>query len=230
MLIYRLFHPLSPRMYIGKTSDINKRLASHLCDARKNPKSRRKLLCWINALFGRGQTPQIEIIATVPDKGWQAHEKKWIAFYRGKYGESNLMNITPGGDAGGCFGPCSQSRRENISKALKEKYAEEPSHWNGKKHKASTKVKMSQWQQGRELSEEHNKNQANAHRKIMNEQEIIDLFYSGETMTNLAVRYETSRTAIRRILYCLNRFSPLYGNQEIAAKSKEIAIQNRRKP
>ena len=229
MFIYRLFHPMSARMYIGKTKNsLSRRLACHISAAKKNPQSRRKILCWINALLKRGLSPQIEIIKTVPDKGWQSHEKKWIAFYRDKYGDSNLMNTTPGGDAGGCFGPCNPSRREHISQALKQKYSEETYHWTGKKHKASTRKKMSKWQVGRKLNNEHNKNQANGHRKLTNEQEIIDRFHGGETMTFLAEQFHTSRTAIRRIVYCLNRFSPFFGNQNIIIKSKEVAMQNKK--
>jgi group I intron endonuclease len=94
--IYKLFHPLSDKIYIGQTCDIQNRIRHHLNDKKISKKQ-----SWIKSLkIKYGQNPLIEIIQyNITDKNWSdTYEKSWIEYYRNNYGKEKILNMTDGGD------------------------------------------------------------------------------------------------------------------------------------
>ena len=57
MYIYKLSHPSSDKIYIGKTSDIKLRLNRHIKENGVSPKN-----SWIKNLVDNGLRPEISII------------------------------------------------------------------------------------------------------------------------------------------------------------------------
>lgn len=95
-LIYKLFHPLSNKVYIGKTNNIKRRFKKHLSD-----KDITKKTCWIKSLKNKyNDKPSIEIIQNnIIDDDWaNSYEISWIAYYRNNYGFDNILNGSDGGE------------------------------------------------------------------------------------------------------------------------------------
>ncbi|MGY0408922.1 MAG: hypothetical protein ACWIPJ_11345 [Polaribacter sp.] len=82
---------------MGKTTDIKRRLSSHISEAKLN-KGKRHVLNWINSLLKENLKPLIEIIEICDDLNWKEKEIYWIKFYRRK--EKNLCNNCDGGLGG----------------------------------------------------------------------------------------------------------------------------------
>lgn len=94
--IYKLLHPLSNKIYIGKTYDIKKRFSHHLSEKRIN-----KRTSWIKSLKKKyNDIPFIEIIQdNIVGEDWaNSYEKCWIEYYRKNYGRELILNMTDGGD------------------------------------------------------------------------------------------------------------------------------------
>jgi len=96
--IYKLLHPLTKEVrYVGKTTNTNRRLSSHISEAKLN-KSKRYVLNWINSLLKQDLKPLLEIIEVCDKNIWQKREQYWIKYYRDL--NSNLCNICDGGLGG----------------------------------------------------------------------------------------------------------------------------------
>ena len=62
--------------------------------------------------------PEARVIEVTTAEEWEARERHWIAFHRAQ--GANLVNGTDGGGVNTLKGrPCSEARREAISRALK---------------------------------------------------------------------------------------------------------------
>ena len=83
--------------YIGKTTNINRRLSAHINDA-KNNKTSRYVCNWIKSLLKRDLKPIIELIETCNENNWEAREKYWINYYKEII--PNLCNRCEGGTGG----------------------------------------------------------------------------------------------------------------------------------
>lgn len=83
--------------YIGKTNNVEKRLQSHISEAKRYNKSRH-VLNWIKSLINNGELPTIEIIETVSQDKWEEREKYWISHFRETI--PNLCNNCDGGLGG----------------------------------------------------------------------------------------------------------------------------------
>lgn len=82
--------------YIGKAKDPQRRLYTHLLDARK-PRTNSKKVAWLRALLASGLKP--ECIALMPVGGefrWQTAERFFIV--SGRYFGFQLLNATDGGE------------------------------------------------------------------------------------------------------------------------------------
>jgi hypothetical protein len=120
--IYGLYDPDTNELrYIGKANNAEKRLKSHLSDARRNNK--RPVCLWIQELTALGKLPVIRVIETVQLSEWKIAERRLIAHYRTT---SNLLNLAPGGD---------------MPSMTKEQRAE-----NGRKMNAKFKASDPKWQ------------------------------------------------------------------------------------
>lgn len=59
--IYTLSSPSGEIKYVGKTTDIKRRLSSHVSEAKKNP-GKRYVLNWIVSLLKNNEKPVITIL------------------------------------------------------------------------------------------------------------------------------------------------------------------------
>lgn len=90
-IIYCLIDPITKQVrYIGKTNNINKRLANHI--QRKQNKTYKS--CWIYSLKKKGFKPIIEILDIVGED-WEFWEAWYICLYK-SWG-FKLTNLTSGG-------------------------------------------------------------------------------------------------------------------------------------
>ena len=85
--------------YIGKTTNINKRLYRHIFDA-KTKKILNKRDAWIKSLLMKGEKPIIEVLSETNHDDWAFEEQYWISQFI-SWG-FNLKNMTKGGE--GTFG------------------------------------------------------------------------------------------------------------------------------
>lgn len=89
--IYALHHPLTGELrYIGKANDADKRLKSHLRDAKRLS---RPVAAWVRSLVNDGLLPEMWVIRETDD--WEAAEVEEIASAR-KRG-ARLLNLADGG-------------------------------------------------------------------------------------------------------------------------------------
>ncbi len=95
VIIYILIDPETNEVrYVGKTTNLKKRLNRHLNESKKSTSSHKK--AWIKGLLKKGLEPQIQIIDEVKGDEWRFWEKYWIE--QMKSWEFNLTNETDGGD------------------------------------------------------------------------------------------------------------------------------------
>lgn len=83
--------------YVGKTTNIRRRLYSHIAEAKLN-KSKRYVLNWIRQLLSNNQKPILEVIEECNENNWQEREIYWINYY--KETTPNLCNLCDGGTGG----------------------------------------------------------------------------------------------------------------------------------
>jgi len=95
--IYCLKDPNGLIRYIGKTTNIKRRLYGHIYEAKKS-KGKRYVLNWIINLINSGLLPIIEVIEICNESNWQEKEIYWIDFYRKII--PNLCNNSDGGLGG----------------------------------------------------------------------------------------------------------------------------------
>lgn len=92
--IYALKDPESGEIrYIGKANDSEKRLRSHLRDAKRRMTP---VYCWIQKLAKDGKTPKLEVLLFCQKDAWPEYERILIAEYR--VGGARLLNVADGGD------------------------------------------------------------------------------------------------------------------------------------
>ena len=80
--------------YVGKTTNLKKRLNRHLNESKGSTSSHKK--AWIKSLLKKGVEPKIEIIDEVLSGEWKFWEKYWIE--QMKAWGFRLTNETAGGD------------------------------------------------------------------------------------------------------------------------------------
>lgn len=83
--------------YVGKTTNIKRRLYSHIAEAKLN-KSKRYVLNWIRQLLSNNQKPILEVIEECNENNWQEREIYWINYYKELI--PNLCNLCDGGTGG----------------------------------------------------------------------------------------------------------------------------------
>jgi len=95
VIIYVLIDPRTNLIrYVGKTTNVKKRLNKHLNESKHSTKSHKK--AWINGLLKLDLLPLIEVIDEVPMDDWQFWEMYWIS--QMKTWGFNLTNHTDGGE------------------------------------------------------------------------------------------------------------------------------------
>ena len=95
--IYILKDPENNIRYVGKTTNIKRRLYSHIAEAKLN-KSKRYVLNWIRQLASNNQKPILEVIEECNENNWQEREIYWISHYKKII--PNLCNLCDGGTGG----------------------------------------------------------------------------------------------------------------------------------
>jgi hypothetical protein len=128
--IYKLFFEEKPdTLYIGKTYDLNKRLAQHLSySSLSRPGLKNN---WLNVGMDNGWTPKIEAIESdISSSSVNAREIYWILYYR-SLPNITLKNSTDGGDGGLGRVPDWESRKRMAAAQT------------GRRHTQETLVKMS---------------------------------------------------------------------------------------
>jgi len=83
--------------YVGKTTNIKRRLYSHIAETKLN-KSKRYVLNWIRQLLLNNQKPILEVIEECNENNWQEREIYWINYYKQLI--PNLCNLCDGGTGG----------------------------------------------------------------------------------------------------------------------------------
>jgi hypothetical protein len=124
--IYGLWDPRNYQLrYIGKTKNLDKRLKTHIEEAKLS-NSRNHRLNWIRQLLNEELEPFIEVLEECTNDTWEKAERDWIVECR-RFG-LKLTNGTDGGEGG-------------IGEIVKGK----PSHRKGKKlsPEHSEKIKKS---------------------------------------------------------------------------------------
>lgn len=92
--IYGLLHPETGELrYIGKADNPEKRLATHMRDARRR---KTPVYCWIRSI---GQRPDMVVLES-DCENWADSERRWIA--RAKAAGVRLLNLAEGGDQPYC--------------------------------------------------------------------------------------------------------------------------------
>ena len=82
--------------YVGKTVDIKRRMANHLCPNQLSKKTHKAR--WLNSLILDGKKPKIEILEVVDESVVDERERFWIAAFRAS--GCDLTNLTDGGEGG----------------------------------------------------------------------------------------------------------------------------------
>lgn len=96
--IYALRDPRDGSIrYIGKANDAEKRLKSHLRDARRRDTP---VYRWIRLLGNVGMQPTLEVIDRPAADMWEASERRHIIEARER--GDRLLNVADGGDEPGC--------------------------------------------------------------------------------------------------------------------------------
>ena len=90
--IYGLVDPLTSEIfYVGKTTNLLRRLGFHLKDKRKCDRTK-----WIGKLNNIGRKPVIIILETASGRTWPARERWWIR--QGRKVKWPLTNVSGGGE------------------------------------------------------------------------------------------------------------------------------------
>lgn len=91
--------------YIGKTTDMKRRLYSHIADSKRNT-THRYSSNWIKSLLNKNEKPIMKVVETCNEDNWKEREIYWIKYYK----ELNykLCNLCDGGTGG--------LTKENLSK------------------------------------------------------------------------------------------------------------------
>ena len=93
--IYSLKDPETYQIrYIGKTTNINTRLKSHITRSRHNTYHSAR---WVQSVIKKGLRPIIELVEECTEENWVEREKYWIAYYREHF---DLTNLLDGGEGG----------------------------------------------------------------------------------------------------------------------------------
>ncbi len=135
--IYFLFDPTwtSDKFYVGKTSDLKKRLCEHLTPNKLKNKSVKN--SWVKSLLSKNIKPEIMIICEVPNKlSWEEAEIRWISFL--KWTGVKLTNGTDGGE-----GRIGHKMPQNVRDALLKANVGRPTHNKNKKLSNETRAKIS---------------------------------------------------------------------------------------
>lgn len=93
MYIYGLYsEDINVIRYVGKTNNVNKRLAEHVMDAKRNSKTHKHR--WIQQQLSKQISVNITILEQCDDSVWKEREIYWISQFK------NLTNHTKGGEGG----------------------------------------------------------------------------------------------------------------------------------
>lgn len=94
--IYALLCPRGEIRYIGKSTNPQHRLLSHI-SAAKGGRTKHYAANWIRSLLEKGEKPALEIVMEIPDgEPWEPYEIRLIAEFREE--GHRLTNTTSGGD------------------------------------------------------------------------------------------------------------------------------------
>jgi hypothetical protein len=83
--------------YIGKTTNMLRRLSSHISEAKSKP-GKRYVLNWINSLLDKGLLPVMDLVEECTEDNWEEKEKYWIKHFRQE--NPKLCNQCDGGLGG----------------------------------------------------------------------------------------------------------------------------------
>jgi len=116
--IYRLTHPSSTRLYIGKTiRSLEKRLYGHMDESTRHIHIRKNR--WIRSLVSKGFTPEISLIEEVDENLGDEREKFWIKL-GWQVAPKDILNSPsmPGGEG---FQPGHKHNKKSKDKSARNK-------------------------------------------------------------------------------------------------------------
>jgi len=129
--IYTLTDPNTNMVrYVGKTNNLNNRLKSHICTAKKYNSHKNN---WIKKLLIMNLKPIIDIIDIIDDESyWEPVEQYWISQF--KTWGFNLVNVSDGGENPPILKSHSEETKQKLSLIKKEYFTLNPHHRKGIKH------------------------------------------------------------------------------------------------
>jgi hypothetical protein len=145
--IYALIDPVTNEIkYIGQTHrKLETRLKEHIYDCIRRPRSSNKVK-WINSLIVKNKLPSIELLEIVEENNLKYKESHWIL--ESIKNGNMLTNSTEGGEFCTYGSKLSSDVRKHMSKKAKERSKGSNNVMWGKKHKESSKKKMSEKKKG----------------------------------------------------------------------------------
>jgi len=145
--IYALTDPISGEVrYVGQTyRRLDIRLKEHIYDCIRRPRSSHKVN-WIKLLISKNQLPNIILLESVKNNEVVEKEKYWMVKLTGE--GNNLTNTTEGGEFCTKGSKLSKDIREHMSEKAKNRSRGKGNTMWGKKHKESSKKKMSDKKKG----------------------------------------------------------------------------------
>lgn len=147
MKIYALIDPISSEIkYVGKTyRRLDIRLREHVYDCIRRPKSSHKVN-WIKMLISKNKIPIIRLLENTKKENAEERERYWVA--KSRLDGNNLTNSTEGGEFCTTGSTLSEDVREYMSKVAKKRSKGSGNTMWGRKHKESSKRKMSKMKMG----------------------------------------------------------------------------------
>lgn len=196
VFIYTLAHPISNEIrYVGKTTNLTKRLYAHINTRYKTPCSD-----WCKTIKKNNLLPLIEVLDIVDIDQWEIAEIYWISQF--KTWGFDLLNLEPGG-----FNK-SKFTKEKLSKSRKGKSLS-LSHKNNvvkaenyKKRTKETFDKISKKLQGIKFSTERLKNmtEASYNNSKLNKSLVNEIFnMKNKTQKEIAEQYGINQSDVSNI-------------------------------
>lgn len=136
-VIYKITSP-THKLYVGKTYDLKKRIASHKCA----PKQQKNLILHNSIRKYGWDAHSFEIIEEIPDELLNEREVFWITELKTYcYENEGGMNMTKGGDGQ----RSTWMHKTELRKFFSDKFSGEGNPFYGKKHSEETKKFLSEF-------------------------------------------------------------------------------------
>ena len=218
VFIYSLSDPINSEVrYVGKTTNMKKRLRDHLRDRRNNYKT-----SWISSLLNDGKLPIIESLEEVEgadESVWQEAERFWITSLR--FLGCRLVNLVDGGIGG--INPSAETRlKHSLAMKGKKKSPEHIAKLIAFRNTPEYKARQSDLSRGRKHSKEMRQKMSAARIGIPRSKEHIESAAAGLRTAECRLKMSLANTGKKRTPEMLKRIRSLRSSKEFRAKMSKI--------